>query len=166
MKLHGVEISTKNKGRNQPVAKGSCLCGAVRYSVHGPLAHVSPCHCSQCRKQSGHFAAYVQIEDRDDIQIEGEDRVSWYEASDLASRGFCKVCGSQLFWVPNPETTGRRSWDVTGGTLDTPSGIKCDMHIFVADKGDYYDIADGLPQHDTYPEKGEHFAAADLLDGS
>lgn len=166
MKLHGVEISTKNKGQNQPAAKGSCLCGAVQYSIYSPLRHVSPCHCTQCRKQSGHYAAYVQVADRDDVQIEGEDHVTWYSASDLAKRGFCKICGSQLFWVPNSETTGRRTWDVTGGTLDTPSGIKCDMHIFVADKGDYYDIVDDLPQHDQYPEKADQFAVAGMSDDS
>lgn len=153
MKLHGVEISTKNKGKDKPAATGSCLCGAVTYTVHAPLERVSPCHCTQCRKQSGHFAAYVQIANRDKVEIEGRENVTWYNASEDASRGFCKTCGSQLFWVPNTATTGRRSWDVTGGTLDTPSGIKCDKHIFVADKGDYYDIADGLPQHDQYPKK-------------
>ena len=34
------------------------------------------------------------------------------------------------------------------GALDGPSGLKIEKHIFVADKGDYYDIVDDLPQHD------------------
>lgn len=153
MKLHGLPISTKRQSDNEkPTATGSCLCGAVRYSVHAPLdKKVRPCHCTQCRKQSGHHAAYVQVESWDGVRIEGEDSVTWYHASDQAKRGFCKACGSQLFWVPNPETTGRTTGDVTGGTMDKPTGVKFSAHIFVADKGDYYDIADGLPQYDKYP---------------
>jgi hypothetical protein len=36
---------------------GGCLCGAVRYTVDAPLRDVIACHCSQCRRTSGHYAA-------------------------------------------------------------------------------------------------------------
>jgi len=154
MKLHGLNIPVKARDGEPPVATGSCLCGAVQYSVHTPLdKNVRPCHCTQCRKQSGHHAAYVQVERWDGVHIDGEDNVTWYHASDVAKRGFCKTCGSQLFWVPDPDITGRATGDVTGGTLDTPTGVKFSAHIFVADKGDYYDIADGLPQHAEYQDR-------------
>ena len=32
------------------------------------------------------------------------------------------------------------------GALEGPTGLQLERHIFVAEKGDYYDIADGLPQ--------------------
>lgn len=156
MKLHGLDIPTKSGNNETPTATGSCLCGAVRYSVHAPLdKNVRPCHCTQCRKQSGHHAAYVQVERWDGVRIEGEGNVTWYHASDLAKRGFCKICGSQLFWVPDPETTGRTSGDVTGGTLNSHDDIKVAAHIFVADKGDYYDISDDVPLHDASPAQDQ-----------
>jgi hypothetical protein len=67
--------------------------------------------------------------------------LAWYRSSPSAERGFCRVCGSNLFWRPDGE--GRVA--ITAGTLDGPTGIKLMEHIFVADKGDYYSINDALP---------------------
>ena len=57
-------------------------------------------------------------------------------------RGFCSTCGSFLFWEP----IGRDTIAIAMGAFDRPTGTRLARHIFVADKGDYYDIADGLPQ--------------------
>ena len=121
--------------------KGSCLCGAVSFTTTGRLRGVVYCHCSQCRRQTGHFVAATNVPDAD-IEIDGADNLSWYAASDFARRGFCRTCGSVLFWK-------HKDLDyisVMAGSFDTPSGLKGDYHIFVADKGDYYEIADCLPQ--------------------
>ncbi|MBZ9812490.1 GFA family protein [Mesorhizobium sp. CA7] len=120
---------------------GSCLCGAVRFRTKGPLRGVIYCHCSQCRKQSGHFYAATNVADAD-IVIEGMENLTWYEASDFAKRGFCKTCGSVLFWKPK----GDAYISVMAGSFEEPSGLQGECHIFVGDKGDYYSIEDGLPQ--------------------
>ena len=52
---------------------GSCLCGAVRFKTRGPLRGVIYCHCSQCRKQSGHFYAATNVAD-ENITIAGTDK--------------------------------------------------------------------------------------------
>lgn len=117
---------------------GSCLCGAVRYRVYAPMRPVVACHCRQCRKTSGHFVAATSAP-RDLVAIEGT--VSWYHASETARRGFCATCGSSLFW----DGPGR-NLSIHAGTLDGPTGLRLAGHIYCADKGDYYDIADGLPQ--------------------
>lgn len=122
---------------------GSCLCGAVRFRTHGPLRGVIYCHCSQCRKQSGHFYAATNVLDTD-ITVEGEQNISWYEASSFARRGFCRTCGSALFWKPRQDAYV----SVLAGSFDAPTGMQGECHIFVADKGDYYEIDDGLPQFD------------------
>ena len=70
------------------------------------------------------------------------DTLSWFRASDIARRGFCRNCGSFLFWQHNDEET----ISISMGVLDAPTGLKLARHIFVADKGDYYDITDDLPQ--------------------
>jgi hypothetical protein len=121
--------------------KGSCLCGAVRFAVSGPLRGVVYCHCSQCRKQSGHYYAATNVAD-DDLTVEGSEKITWYRASPYARRGFCSVCGSALFWKHN--TSDEIS--VMAGAFEQPSGLMAEAHIFVVDKGDYYDITDGLPQ--------------------
>lgn len=122
--------------------KGSCLCGAVRFEVAGELPPPDACHCSQCRRQSGHFWASTDVP-RAALTLEGGDRLTWYQASDKVRRGFCSTCGSFLFWEP----IGRDKIAVAMGAFDPPTGTRLAHHIFVADKGDYYDIADGLPQN-------------------
>ena len=123
------------------VHTGSCLCGAVRFTATGPLRGVVYCHCSQCRKQTGHYYAATNVVDAG-LSIEGAENITWYSASDFARRGFCATCGSALFWKLNEadETS------VMAGAFDQPSGLKGEVHIFVRDKGDYYAIDDGLPQ--------------------
>ena len=67
----------------------------------------------------------------------------WYQASEKVRRGFCATCGSFLFWDP----IGRARIAIGMGAFDNPTGTRLGHHIFVADKGDYYEIADGLPQN-------------------
>jgi hypothetical protein len=120
---------------------GSCLCGAVRFKTRGALRGVVYCHCSQCRKQSGHFVAASSAKDAD-IDIEGAEALTWYGASDVAKRGFCRTCGSLLFWKHNELD----QISIMAGSFDRPSGLFGESHIFVGDKGDYYSINDALPQ--------------------
>lgn len=122
---------------------GSCLCGAVRFTTRGPLRGVVYCHCSQCRKQSGHHLAATNARD-EDITIEDGGSLAWYGASSFARRGFCATCGSLLFWKRNESD----SISIMAGSFDRPSGLVAESHIFVCDKGDYYEITDGLPQFD------------------
>ena len=130
-------------------ASGSCLCGGVGYVVNGSLRPVDYCHCSQCRKTSGHFVAATAC-DREDLDLTSDANLSWYRSSADAERGFCNICGSSLFW--RPVHGGHIS--IMAGTLDTPTGLEAVAHIFVADAADYYTIDDGLPRYcgDRTPE--------------
>ena len=117
---------------------GECLCGAVRFEVTGPLRPVIACHCTQCRKTSGHYVAATSAE-RESVSIVGE--VAWYGSSETAQRGFCAICGSSLFWDgPGSHLS------IMAGTLDAPTGVALAGHIFLADKGDYYTVSDDVPQ--------------------
>ena len=120
---------------------GSCNCKAISFTVTGKCWSVSNCHCGQCRKQSGNVWASAVVE-QSDLKITGIPK--WYRSSTSAQRGFCKNCGAFLFWKHDEET----SMSFSLGALDSPSGLKIEKHIFVADKGDYYDIVDDLPQYD------------------
>lgn len=120
---------------------GSCLCGAVRLKVAGILAPASACHCSQCRKQTGLYLASTNVSTAD-LSVTGGDNISWYRSSPTARRGFCKVCGSVLFWAGDDAD----HISIAAGVFDDPGEMKIGYHIFCADKGSFYDITDGLPQ--------------------
>lgn len=122
--------------------RGSCLCGAVRFEVDGELPAPDACHCHNCRKHSGHYFASSDVP-RDRVRIEGLEAVSWYNSSPDVRRGFCSVCGASLFFDPPA-----LDWiGIAMGAFDGPTETRLAVHIFVADKGDYYDIADGVPQN-------------------
>jgi hypothetical protein len=120
---------------------GSCLCGAVRFEVAGELRPPDACHCSQCRKHSGHYFVSTDLP-RAAVTIHGADKVTWFHSSEQVRRGFCGTCGSSLFWDP----IRRDMIAIAMGAFDPPTETRIAIHVHVADKGDYYDIADGLPQ--------------------
>jgi hypothetical protein len=114
----------------------------VSFEVTGDLRAPDACHCSQCRKQSGHFWASTDVS-RADLTIQGAENLTWFRSSEKVQRGFCSRCGSSLFWDPIKKDTIA----IAMGAFDRPTGTRLGMHIFAAEKGDYYDIADGLPQN-------------------
>ena len=77
-----------------------------------------------------------------DLVLTSSTTLSWYRSSPRAERGFCRVCGGNLFWRPD----GENRTAITAGTLDLPTGLELAEHIFVDDKSDYYVLDDGLPQ--------------------
>lgn len=127
--------------------RGSCLCGKIRYTVIGPVRPVIYCHCSQCRKQTGHVVAATDVDDRF-VEIQGAQNLTWFAASASAKRGFCSRCGSLLFWKSN----GSERTSIMAGGFDEPSNLEATSHIFCDDKGSYYELKDGLPQ---FPGSGE-----------
>ncbi len=128
---------------------GGCLCGGVRYLVGGPLRDVIGCHCSQCRRTSGHHVAATSTP-ADKLSFTSSETLRWYTSSNRAQRGFCARCGSNLFWRPLDANPPRIS--IMAGTLDAPTHLRMSQHIFVADKSDYYSLQDGLPQSATWPQ--------------
>lgn len=120
---------------------GSCLCGAVTFEVSGDLPGADACHCSQCRKQSGHYFAATQVP-TSALTVHGEQHLRWFHASSQARRGFCSNCGSTLFWDP----LDRDSIAIAMGAFDGSTGTVLARHVYVADKGDYYAIDDDLPR--------------------
>jgi hypothetical protein len=121
--------------------RGACLCGAVRFEVTGPLGPPDACHCTQCRKSSGHVFVSTDVP-RAAVVIDGADHVTWFHSSEAVRRGFCGTCGSSLFWDP----IHRDVLGIAMGAFEAPTGARIAIHVFVAEKGDYYDIEDRLPQ--------------------
>ena len=124
--------------------RGSCQCGAVSFLVRGTLPPPDACHCIQCRKQSGHFFVSTDVP-RTSLTTFGEAQLAWYQSSEKVRRGFCSICGSSLFWDPIDRV--KHDWiGVAMGAFDLPTNVRVSVHIHVAEKGDYYEIRDGVPQ--------------------
>jgi hypothetical protein len=97
-----------------------------------------------CRRQSGHFVVGASAR-RADFVLLKDATLAWYQSSPSARRGFCSACGSAMFWVGDDTSVG-----IATGSLDQPTGLHVERHIFVEDKADYYEIDDGAPQFRGY----------------
>lgn len=113
--------------------KGSCLCGAVAFETTGPLRPVVACHCTQCRKVSGHYWAATSVQ-LGDFHLTRTDGLEWFRSSAAATRGFCRDCGATLFWQPE----GESRISISPGAFDDDPDLTIGEHIFTADAGDYY----------------------------
>lgn len=121
---------------------GSCLCGSVQFEIKGPLRDVVNCHCSMCQKLHGDYGPHTKAK-KENITITKDNGLAWYKTSDIARRGFCRICGSGLFWEPfEQDSTG-----IIAGVLNKPTGLKTMGHIFVSEKSDFYEITDDHPQY-------------------
>jgi hypothetical protein len=137
--------------------QGSCLCGAVRFEATPPLRDLVVCHCSQCRKTSGHIwsASSVPL---DRFGLQQDSGLAWYRSSGTAVRGFCRHCGASLFWQPDAGGT----MHFAPGALDGPTSLVIAVHIFTEDAGDYY-APEGPPPP---PRRVEGRLSASCLCGS
>ena len=129
---------------------GRCMCGAIEFEFEADKHNVTACHCGQCRAWSGHLWASVNVP-FDSLSInKGEDQLSWFHSSDYGRRGFCKTCGSALFWHGHKLDDYKHRIAIAAGAVAPGAGLAMSDHIFVADKGDYYEITDGLPQKEKF----------------
>ena len=126
-------------GETGGTLSGSCLCGANRFTLPGPVGEVTACHCTQCRKLSGHYSASFDVNAAALIWTARHERT--FVTPGGGQRGFCPICGCKLYFR---DASGEFS--VEAGIIDGSTGGHLASHIFVADKGDYYTLTDGLPQ--------------------
>ncbi len=127
-------------------ATGKCHCGAVRYTISGPMRQVVECHCESCRRITGSLWHATGAK-RDHVKIEDTDgALSWYRSSEQIHRGFCGRCGSSLFFSRD----GADTITITAGTLDQPTGLNLMMRIFTDDAADYATRGD-LPDYPQWP---------------
>jgi hypothetical protein len=104
--------------------KGSCLCGAVQISAVIGEKSITACHCGQCRRWTGggpYFSTSVS-----DARLEGEDHVAIYSASEWGERGYCRSCGTTLFW----KMKGKPLNSLAAGLFDDQSALKVTGEIF------------------------------------
>lgn len=124
---------------------GRCLCGGVQISIRNLPQTLGACHCENCRRWTGSALIALTVAP-EDIAIVGSDRVTTYKSSDWATRSFCAVCGSTLWYrltVPTPE---QGSYEIPVGLLDNPHGLPLSSEIYIDRKPDGYVLAGATKQ--------------------
>jgi hypothetical protein len=119
--------------------EAQCLCGSVRFAIHGPVRNVMVCHCSICRRLHGGAAAYSACA-VGDLEIRDGDALRWYPING-AEYGFCTNCGARLFWRREPVA----HVSFNAAVLPVPTGLRTTNHIWVGSAGDYEDLSTDLP---------------------
>lgn len=130
------------------VHQGGCLCGGVAFEAEAPLRAVTACHCTQCRKTSGHYWSATSVP-LDQFRLTRDETLRWYRSSAGAARGFCGTCGASLFRKPE----GEERIAIAAGALDGPTGLVTDSHIFTASAGDYYRPEGPPPRLSATPDR-------------
>jgi hypothetical protein len=131
--------------------KGHCLCGAVHFTAVVKSHDVSVCHCTMCNRWSGGLSMFLEVTGAP--VFEGRDNIGVYQSSEWGERGFCKVCGSSLFW----KLIGQDQYTLSAGALDDQSNLHLATEIFIEDKPAYHAFA-----NDTLKQTGEEATAAFL----
>ncbi|MER0238085.1 GFA family protein [Fulvimarina sp. MAC8] len=125
-----------------------CVCGGVKISAEVDALHVGVCHCDICRRWSA--GPYMAIEGASEVTIAGTDQLGIYESSGWGERGFCKKCGTALFFRTKDASmyalSAMACTDIDDATLTE--------EIFVDSKPGWYDLA-----NDTKKLTGVEFLA-------
>ncbi len=116
-------------------ATGSCLCGAVSIQANNMDTHVGACHCGMCRKWGG--GPLMAVDCGTDVRFDGEEYISVYDSSDWAERGFCKKCGSHLFY----RLKQTQQHIIPAGLFDGSPHFVFDHQVFIDKKPSFYDFA-------------------------
>ncbi len=129
------------------------MCGGVRYVIDGPARGVWNCHCDRCRRWTGHFTAATSCR-RDDLRLTADDTLAWFQPAECpdVAYGFCRECGSSLFWkvvaVPPGERQDKLSTiEIWAGTLDPPTGLSTELAIYADDASDYHALDADIETH-------------------
>ena len=138
---HRVQYRIHEMAWEAPAA-GSCLCGKVAFVLSEMSNGVGLCHCGMCRKANG-GTALAAVRGRVEFKADCPE-LAWYRSSPWGERGFCRACGSTLFW----RAAGSKLWNVSAGALSDhdQDALEITEHIYIDDKPSFYDFADERPR--------------------
>jgi hypothetical protein len=135
-------------------ATGGCQCGTVRYEFLAAPEKSHVCHCRMCQKAVGNiFAALVGVR-KNKLRWTGEEP-HYFASSNLATRGFCNLCGTPLSFAYNiPEA---RIY-VTIGSLDDPAAVPIERQFGTESRISWVDFCKAVPGETTGSTSGDFLA--------
>ncbi len=116
-------------------AKGSCLCGAICFTAKKVGNSVGACHCGTCRKWGG--GPLMAVNSGSDVSFEGEENITVYDSSTWAERGFCKRCGSHLFY----RLKESNQHIIPVGLFENQESFVFENQVFIDKKPSFYGFA-------------------------
>lgn len=135
-----------------PEAKGHCLCDSVRFTVRDMTNSVDACHCGMCRRWGG--GPLMSVRCGSDVVFESQENIAVYDSSDWAERGFCKTCGSHLFY----RLKDGNQYEIPAGLFDNQNGFRLDLQVFIDHKPCFYSFSNNTKEM-TESEAIEIFAS-------
>ena len=116
-------------------AKGQCVCGSVSFTANKMNTSVGACHCKMCRQWGG--GPFMEVDCGTDVSFSGEENISIFNSSDWAERGFCKNCGTHLFY----RLKENKLHIIPVGIFDDDIEFVFDKQVFVEERPHYYKFA-------------------------
>lgn len=115
--------------------KGKCLCGKVGITANAVKPEVHACHCDMCQLWNG--GPTMSVHCGTDVSFSNEEYISVYRSCSWAELGFCKNCGSHLFYrlIDNGE------YILQTGSFDSADGFALEQQVFIEEKPAYYSFA-------------------------
>lgn len=110
----------------------SCLCGSVKIEATEVNPKFTVCHCDTCRTWGGGPLFAVQC--GTDVKFVGSESVKEYESSPWATRGFCSICGTHLFYRLN-KTGG---YNMPVGLFPEIQNLEMTMQYYSDQRPGYY----------------------------
>jgi hypothetical protein len=131
---------------------GRCLCGTVEFQLVPPLEPISHCHCQSCRLSRGvAFVTWTSVPSERFALRKGETDVSWYRSSRGVRWGFCRTCGSSMFYVAerkdHPDAPKSGYFYVSVGSLTDAISDTPVAHVSYEERVDWYQASDALPKY-------------------
>lgn len=115
---------------------GRCLCGAVTFATKLEKQDMGACHCGICRKWGG--GPFLAVECGDAVTFTGTEHIGVYDSSEWAERGFCKGCGTHLFYRLKED----RFHALPVGLFDEQQDWLLDHQVFIDEKPAFYSFAE------------------------
>ena len=117
------------------VGKGKCLCSSVQITAQAMGHNVGVCHCSICRQWGG--GPFFGLDCGSDVTFAGQEHITVFSSSDWAERGFCKKCGTHLFYRVKKDSR----YFLPAGLFKSDEQLVFDHQVFIDDKPEYYSFA-------------------------
>jgi len=141
--------------------EGGCACGAIRYRLGSDPLFIHCCHCLNCQRQTGSaFVINLLIEASHVEVFAGAPRPVEAPRDDRSTQRIfrCPTCQVAVFSeYGRPEVRYVRA-----GTLDRPSEVTPDVHIFTKSKVGWITIPESTPAFEVYYDMKALWPAASL----
>ena len=112
-----------------------CLCGSVRFSAIAAERETGVCHCRMCQRWAA--GPFFAVACGDSVDFESDDDLELYQSSDWAERGFCRKCGTSLFW----KMRDKDDYQVSMLAIEGDQKLAFTSEIFIDEKPDTYTFA-------------------------